>query len=72
MFVKLLIEHHSEFLRLKGGCSGSSESTHVIMPHCWKSHALAHRVFVQAIAKKRKTLVVLASVCPLVLWRVDI
>ena len=31
-----------EFLSLKGGCRGSSESTHVKMPHCWKSHALAH------------------------------
>ena len=27
--VKLLTEHHLEFLRLKGGCTGSSESTHV-------------------------------------------
>ena len=42
MSVKLLTEHHLEFLRLKGGCRGSSESTHVKMPHCWKSHALAH------------------------------
>ena len=41
MIVKLLIEHHLEFLSLKGGCRGSSESTHVKMPHCWKSHALA-------------------------------
>ena len=41
MVVKLLIEHHLEFLSLKGGYSGSSESTHVNMPHCWKSHALA-------------------------------
>ena len=40
--VKLLIEHHLEFVSLKGGCRGSSESTHVKMPHCWKSHALAH------------------------------
>ena len=39
MFVKLLTEHHLEFLSLKGGCTGSSESTHVKMPHCWKSHA---------------------------------
>ena len=31
-----------EFLSLKVGCRGSSESTHVKMPHCWKSHALAH------------------------------
>ena len=36
--VKLLTEHHLEFLSLKGGCTGSSESTHVKMPHCWKSH----------------------------------
>ena len=33
--------HHLEFLSLKGGCIGSSESTHVKFPHCWKSHALA-------------------------------
>ena len=42
MIVKLLTEHYLEFLSLKGGCIGSSESTHVKMPHCWKSHALAH------------------------------
>ena len=41
MIVKLLTEHHFEFLSLKGGCRGSSESTHVKMPHCWKSHATA-------------------------------
>ena len=38
---KLLTEHHLEFLNLKGGCRGSSESTHVKIPHCWKSHAAA-------------------------------
>ena len=38
--VKLLTEHHLEFLSLKGGCTGSSKSTHFKMPHCWKSHAL--------------------------------
>ena len=42
MIVKLLTEHHLEFLSLKGGCRGSSESTHVKMPHCWKSHVTAH------------------------------
>ena len=42
MIVKLLTEHHLEFLSLLGGCKGSSESTHVKMPHCWKSHATAH------------------------------
>ena len=42
MIVKLLNEHHLEFLSLKGDCRGSSESTYVKIPHCWKSHALAH------------------------------
>ena len=44
MIVKLLTEQHLEFLSLKGGCIGSSESTLVKMPDCWKSHALAHMV----------------------------
>ena len=42
MIVKLQTEHHLELLCLTGGCRGSSESTHVKMPHCWKSHAMAH------------------------------
>ena len=42
MIVKILTEHHLEFLSLKGGCRGSSESTNVKIPHCWKSHALVH------------------------------
>ena len=41
MSVKLLTEHHLEFLVLKGGYTGSSESTLVKMPHCWKSHVVA-------------------------------
>ena len=40
MIVKLLTEHHLEFLSLKGGCTGWSESTLVKMPNCWKSHAM--------------------------------
>ena len=44
MIVKLLTEHHLEFLSLKGCCTGSSESTLVKMPHCWKAHAAAHFV----------------------------
>ena len=42
MIVKLLTEHHLEFLSLKEGCRGSSESTLVKMSNCWKSHAAAH------------------------------
>ena len=41
MNVKLSTEQHLEFLSLKGGYRGSSESTLVKMPYCWKSHALA-------------------------------
>ena len=41
MIVKLLTEHHLEFLSLKGGCTGLSKSTLVKMPHCWKSHVTA-------------------------------
>ena len=41
MSVKLLTEHHLEILSLKGGCIGSSESTLVKRPHCWKSHVRA-------------------------------
>ena len=49
----LLIEHHLEFLSLrggctgsflslKGGCTGSSERTLVKKPHYWKSDVTAH------------------------------
>ena len=41
MSVKLLTERHLEVLRLKRGCTGTSESTLVKMPHCWKSHVAA-------------------------------
>ena len=30
----LLTEHHLEFLSVKGGCTGSSESTQVKIPQC--------------------------------------
>ena len=43
MILKLLTEHHLEFLSLIGGCRGLSESrsTFVKMPNCWKSHVTA-------------------------------
>ena len=44
MSIKLLTEYHLEFLSLTGGCTGSSESTLVKIPHCWKSHVTAHIV----------------------------
>ena len=42
MIVKLLTENQFEFLSLKVGFTGSSESTLVKMPHGWKSHIVAH------------------------------
>ena len=44
MIVQLLTEHHLEFLSLKAGCRGSSESTLVKMSNSWKTHAAAHIV----------------------------
>ena len=49
MTVKLLTEHHLEFLSLKGGCTGTSESTLVKMSHCWKSHVTAHMLNQQPV-----------------------
>ena len=60
MIVKLLTEHHLEFLSLKG-CRGLSESTHDKMPHCWKSHAVAHFIFIYSLSNAKKHL-------PFVLW----
>ena len=44
MSVKLLTEHHLEFLSLKIGCTGTSESTLVKMPHFWNSHVVSSRL----------------------------
>ena len=45
MNVKLLTEHHLVFLSLKGSCTGSSESTFVKTPHCWKSYVAAQLLY---------------------------
>ena len=45
MNIKLLTDHDLGFLSLIGGGTGSSESTLVKMPHCWKSHVVAHVMF---------------------------
>ena len=44
MIVKLLTEHHLEFLSLKGGCTGSSQSTLVKMPNCYSSLLLEQQL----------------------------
>ena len=43
MIVKLLTEHHLEFLSLIGGCIGWSES--ILVKMSWKSHAAAQFYF---------------------------
>ena len=44
MAVKLLTEHHLEFLSLKGCLLGLSESTLVKILQCWESHVTANSV----------------------------
>ena len=44
MSVKLLTEHHLEFLSLKGGYTGSTESAHYKCHIVWKSHVAAHMI----------------------------
>ena len=50
----ILTEHHLEFQSLKGGCTGSSESTLVKIPHCWKSHGAAHLLMNEEKIKKQQ------------------
>ena len=50
--VKLLTEHHLEFLSLKGCYTATSECTLVKMPHCWKSHLAADIICVSICMKK--------------------
>ena len=52
MSVKLLAEHHLEFLSLLGGCTGLFESTLVKMSHCWKSYVTAHLYFLESDVMK--------------------
>ena len=55
MIVKLLTEHHMTPLSLKSFCTGLSESTHVKIPHCWKSHVAAQICFCMANLCKKVT-----------------
>ena len=58
MSVKLLTEHRLEFVSLKGGCTGSSESTLVKMPHCVAAQFMIYWLRAAGwyihISKKRK------------------
>ena len=56
MIVKLLTDHHLEFLSFKGGYTGSSESTLVKMPHCWESHVAAQMLFTYLFYEKNNAI----------------
>ena len=49
MIVKLLTEHHLEFLSLKEDCRALSKSTLVKMSNCWKSDAAAHFIMTVSV-----------------------
>ena len=65
MIVKLLTEHHLQFLSLKEACTGSSKSTLVKMPHCWKSHVMAHLLNTYLICVKIEQTLVYINILPL-------
>ena len=46
--------HHFGISKLKGVCTGSSESTLVKMPHCWKSHVMALITFTLPFMLKKQ------------------
>ena len=59
MSVKLLSEHHWEFLSFKGVCTCSSEYTLVKMSHCWKSHATVLNLIISWKIRCRKALCII-------------
>ena len=69
MTVKLLSQHHLEFLGLRGGCTGSTESALVKMPHCWKSRIAALFVIFLFIEDHgTEVLVSLSNCIPTAVW----
>ena len=51
--VKLLTECYLEFLSLTGGYTGSSESTLVKLPHCWKSRVKPQMLAILSFMKTK-------------------
>ena len=64
MTVNLLTEHHFEFLGLKVGCTGSSESIHVKIQHRWKPHVAAHFHMQLSIGYRDLYLYQIFHLCP--------
>ena len=47
----------TDYAALKGGCTGSPESTHVKIPHCWNSQVVAHILLFLCIATSNVRLI---------------
>ena len=62
MIFKLLTEHHLEFLSLKEGCRGSSESTLVKMSNCWKSHVITKKYLCKPFCRLYAALITFTAV----------
>ena len=71
MTIKLLTEHHLRFLHLRACCTGSSESTLVKMPHCWKSSVMAYNVSAGKKDNKEEEILSLEQFQELQDWCVD-
>ena len=50
-----VFEYNLEFLSLKGGCTGSSESTQVKTGQSWKSHVTAQWTLFTLLVRMRQT-----------------
>ena len=59
MSVNLLTEQNMEFLSLKKGYTGSSESTCVKMPHSWRVHVAVDTCISNAILKLEASIVII-------------
>ena len=55
MIIKILTEHHLEFLSLTGCFTASYESTLVKMSNCLKAHAVAHILILRWLVMRTRT-----------------
>ena len=72
MNVKLLAEHHLEFLSLKGCRTGSPKSTHVKMTHFWKSHVTTQIIIISEILRDENIAIIAGSVAGVVMLTIVI
>ena len=61
---QLLTEHNLEFLSFKGGCTGSSETTLVKMPHCHGSITVNSEIFARVYFRETSHMRSFAKIKP--------